>query len=184
MVWNSATGQFFVSASYNDPNWANSVILVDPTTGKVQDSIPIGSAPGKLALSGDDQYLYVAVPSLGVVRRFHLPSHTPDFDIPVATVQPYRNLPDIAIAALPSQPASVLASNGAVLAVYDGAVARPQTAPFVSAGGLDPGASLYAASGGGLYAYYGGVVSVVTVTSAGASIASSMPAFPRTPKRA
>src|SRR5690348_3094384 len=39
----------------------DSVVVIDPEAGTVGPVIPIGSAPGKLALSDDGRYLYVAL---------------------------------------------------------------------------------------------------------------------------
>jgi len=137
----------------------------------VEDSISIGDNPGALAISGDGQYLYVAINAKGTVRRFHLPSHTPDFDISVGPPQQYGSL--FAIAVLPQQSQSVLVANGTNLAVYDGNVSRGETAPFLSSA-----PSLYARQGNGsLYGYSGGVISVLALGSAGVSVASSQPAF-------
>ena len=49
-----------------------SVAVIDPLTGKASSSIPLGSEPGKLALSEDGHYLYVALMSTGGVGRIDL----------------------------------------------------------------------------------------------------------------
>lgn len=175
-VWDPVSGRFLVSVGQGDPNWSSSIVFVNPDTGQVDDSIPVSDSPGRLAVSGDGQYLYVAINAKGVVRRFHLPSHAPDLDIPV--VVPSGSTA-IAIAIVPGQPQSVLVANGATLAIYDGAVCRKETAPFSS-----PAPSLYAQLGKDrVYAYSRGTISVLEISSAGVHIASSTPAFPSTEAR-
>jgi len=170
-VWDPTSGRFFVSVGSGDPKWPSSIAIVNPDTGQVVDSIPAGDNPGSLAISNDGQYLYVALNAKGTVRRFHLPSHTPDFDISVGPPLQYGFL--FAMAVLPQQPQSVLVANGTNLSVYDGTVRRGQTAPFLSSA-----PSLYARQDNGMmYGYSGGVISVLTVNSSGVSVTSSQPAF-------
>ncbi len=77
------------------------------------------------------------------------------------------------MAVLPQQPQSVLVANGTNLSVYDGSVRRGQIAPFPSSA-----PSLYARQDNvTMYAYSGGTISVLTVSSLGVDIASSQPAF-------
>ena len=160
-VWDATSARFFVSVATGDPNWPSSVAIVNPTTAKVEDSISVGDNPGALAISSDGQYLYVAINAKGTVRRFHLPSHTPDFDISVGPPQQYGSL--FAMAVLPQQPQSVLVANGTNLSVYDGSVRRGQIAPFPSSA-----PSLYARQDNvTMYAYSGGTISVLTVSSLG-----------------
>ena len=172
MVWEPTSGRFYVSVGPGDPNWPSSIAIVNPNTALVEDSIPIGDNPGALAVSNDGQYLYVALSAKGTVRRFYLPSHTPDFDISVRSPQTNGSL--FAVAVLPQQPQSVLVANGTNLTVYDGTVSRGQIVPFASSA-----PSLYARqSNGTLYGYSGGVISVLAVNSAGVSMTTSQPAFP------
>ena len=178
-VWDPTSGNFFVGVGANDAKYPSTVLLVNPNTGQVGDSIPVGDAPDRVAVSADGQYLYVGIDAKAVVRRFHLPSHTPDFDITVGAAQiagGYGAAP-IAIAVFPAQPASILVANGSTLAVYDGMTARAGTAPFsfpyYSVG------SIYArADNGAFYAYANGVISTVAIKAAGVSIAASVAALP------
>src|SRR5262245_41912042 len=59
-----------------DAGAPGTVTVIDPMTGAVGPSIPIGVAPGKLALSDDGQFLYVALDGPGAVRRLHIPTLT------------------------------------------------------------------------------------------------------------
>jgi len=53
-----------------------SVRLVDPATGQVTHSAPIGSEPGMLALSADGSVLYVSLNGSGELVKLALPSMT------------------------------------------------------------------------------------------------------------
>jgi DNA-binding beta-propeller fold protein YncE len=54
----------------------NRVVAIDPATGGIGASVFVGSEPGKLALSADGQFLYVALNGAAAVRRVDLPSFT------------------------------------------------------------------------------------------------------------
>jgi DNA-binding beta-propeller fold protein YncE len=54
----------------------NSVAVIDPTSGTVEGTVFIGSEPGKLALSDDGQFLYVALDGAAAVRQFDVPTQT------------------------------------------------------------------------------------------------------------
>src|SRR5262249_17252705 len=55
----------------------NSIATIDPATGQVTPSAPIGSEPGALALASDGSVLYVGLDGSGEVIRLALPSMTP-----------------------------------------------------------------------------------------------------------
>lgn len=176
-VWDPISGNFFVGVSQSDTKYPSTILIVNPSTGQIADSIPVGDNPGRLAVSADGQYLYVGIDQKAVVRRFHLPSHTPDFDITVGTVPtPGYGVP-ILIAVFPMQATSIIVANGKTLTAYDGSTARPATAPFVYP--YYQSASLYARqSNGAFYAYTNGTISTLAVSASGVSIASSMAALP------
>jgi hypothetical protein len=52
----------------------NRVVAIDPASGAIVGSVFVGSEPGKLALSQDGQYLYVALNGAAAVRRVSLPA--------------------------------------------------------------------------------------------------------------
>jgi hypothetical protein len=55
----------------------NSIAVIDPATGQVAHSAPVGSEPNALAMSADGSVLYVGLDGSGEVARFSLPSMTP-----------------------------------------------------------------------------------------------------------
>src|SRR5205807_1842585 len=54
----------------------NTVTVIDPITATIGPSIFVGSEPGKLALSDDGRYLYVALDGAAAVRRIDLDTQT------------------------------------------------------------------------------------------------------------
>ncbi|HEU4594346.1 MAG TPA: Calx-beta domain-containing protein, partial [Pyrinomonadaceae bacterium] len=107
----------------------NSITPVDPATGAIGQPTFIGSEPGQLALTDDEQHIYVALTGASAVRRFDLASHTAgpqltlvnnfsgsgaDFAVDIETV--------------PGSPGS-LAVSASGLAVYDDGVRRPKMGP-------------------------------------------------------
>ena len=63
----------------------NSVRSIDPfaETPVLGAPIPVGSNPGRLALSSNGQYLYVALDGVGAVRRVNLATQTAGLQFPV-----------------------------------------------------------------------------------------------------
>jgi hypothetical protein len=154
------------------------VLIVNPNTGQIEDFIPVGDNPDHIAVSADGQYLYVGIDQKAVVRRFHLPSHTPDFDITVGALSSLNyDLAPILIAVFPTDATSIVVANGKTLAGYDGSTARPGTAPFGYP--YDQSASIYARqNNGAFYAYTNGAISTLAITASGVTIGSTVNALP------
>jgi hypothetical protein len=55
----------------------NSIIPLDPFTATLGQPISVGSEPGKLAISDNGQFLYVALDGAAGIRRLDLASQTP-----------------------------------------------------------------------------------------------------------
>jgi len=72
MVWDAERGLIYASVSSEGGDFANRLVALDPSTGSVLNSFPLGSAPGRLALSDDSQFLYAAVDGGARVKRLNL----------------------------------------------------------------------------------------------------------------
>ena len=57
---------------------SQAVVSINPASGAVSAPIPLGSAPGRLALSDDGQFLYVGLMTTGGVARINLGSRSVD----------------------------------------------------------------------------------------------------------
>jgi YVTN family beta-propeller protein len=92
-------GEFIVSQAANDiaadpvrpllyasvPSTAaangNSIVVIDPATGRITKTVSVGSEPNHLAISDDGQYLYVSLDGSSQVERYILPDLTLDFTV-------------------------------------------------------------------------------------------------------
>ncbi|HKQ78493.1 MAG TPA: hypothetical protein VJ810_32635 [Blastocatellia bacterium] len=72
IIYDPDRSVIYASVSSASPEYGNSVVSIDPALGRIMAGDFVGSEPGKLALSGDGQYLYVALDGAGSVRRINL----------------------------------------------------------------------------------------------------------------
>ena len=79
IVYDPFTRKIYASVPSQAGSIGNSITVLDPVTGTVGPSVFVGSEPGKLAISDDGRFLYVALDGAGTVRRVDLPSLTPGF---------------------------------------------------------------------------------------------------------
>ena len=137
LVYDKHAQRLYASVPASAATNANSLIVMDPQTGDVLKTIPIGSNPKRVALSDDGKYLYVGLDQTGQVVR--LSTHTWD-------VQETIQLPFIFffgqtiaqdITVIPGEPESVVVSlafssvspQSAGVIVYDGVTPRPTSIP-------------------------------------------------------
>jgi len=139
LVYDPLNDRIYASVSAGAAGQGNALITIDPHTGKVGDSIPIGSSPGKLALSGDGKLLYVSLDGAGAVRQFDVTTGKPGFQFSlgsdpdfgfyvVGDMQVFPDNPDsVAIARryVPVEP-----SNAGVV-IYDHGIKRSKEVPAV-----------------------------------------------------
>lgn len=94
IVWNASQQVFYLSVpstvegpvgSPIVPANHDSVVVLDPKSGTITRSVPAGTAPGALAISDDDQYLYVGESESAAIQRFTLPNLTADINCPLGT---------------------------------------------------------------------------------------------------
>ena len=64
--WDATRSRFFASIGPADAQWPSSVVIVNPDTAQVEDSIPVVDTPDHLAISDDGRYLYVGIDDKGV----------------------------------------------------------------------------------------------------------------------
>ncbi|MSM39335.1 MAG: hypothetical protein GJT30_06910 [Geobacter sp.] len=139
LVYNPFDGYIYASVPSREGVNGNSVALINPVSGAVGPYIFVGSEPGKLALSDDGSYLYVALDGSAEVARLDLLPATPVADIRFSlgsdpTFGPYY-VDDMAV--LPSNPRSVAVSRKVLgvsprhagVAVYDDGAIRTTVTP-------------------------------------------------------
>lgn len=109
------------SASSN----AQCAVTIDPVSGTEAGPVPLGSIPGKIAISDDSQFLYVALTSTGGVARVNLASRTVDLQFGVASAGSYPYV----MAVPPGDPHALVGwiSGNQGLALFRDGVAQPST---------------------------------------------------------
>lgn len=172
IVWDAQNGQLYVlSASYSplDPNM---LLDIDPSTATIVQAVTLTTGadqlqPGTLAISSDDQYLYVAMsnPANTQVERLSTSNLSVDLSF---TLPAYTMVNSLAPA--PGAPATVAVLTEAStpqLMIYDNATPRAGTLSGQN------GALLLAFTWGAdattLYADFGGSSDSVAEIAAGAS---------------
>lgn len=85
VVCDGQRGKLIASVPSADPKLGNRLVVVDPSTGGVDRSIPIGSEPGQMALSDDGTTLWVAIDGASSFRKLDMRSDTPGPLTPLPT---------------------------------------------------------------------------------------------------
>ena len=105
----------------------DAVAVIDPDTGEIVNSLFIGPNPSRLAISGDAQYLYLAVSNKTAVARLNLITGARDllFALGTGAVGDALVLDDLVVK--PDAPRTLLvAAGGHSIFVFDDGVKRPQ----------------------------------------------------------
>ena len=141
MVYSPATGLFYLSVpSAAGAPFGNTIVPVDPLTGKTGPPIPVGSEPNRLAITSDGRYLWVALDGAAAVRKVDLTTGTAGLQFPIGPSGSSTSTV-AALAALPGAPDSVVVSTyydgyttptGVSLSIYDSGVARPNSISFAT----------------------------------------------------
>jgi len=74
VVFDPSRGLYFASVAAGDVEHANRIATIDPSTGGVTYSDPVGADPGPLAVSSDGKVLYVGLEASGEILKLALPS--------------------------------------------------------------------------------------------------------------
>lgn len=142
MVWDPLHGLLYVSVRSDAPQHAGSIVAINPDNGTIVSSLNVGNDPDFLAISDDQQFLYVGLDASSQVLRLNLPQLTRDVTIPLGsdgnTGDPYYAL-DMKVA--PGAPRTLAVSLGDArsippavggLVIFDDATPRPARAPGAS----------------------------------------------------
>src|SRR5205823_1106452 len=137
LVYDRFSGRIYASVplgGIHGPGGATGgVVAIDPESGTVAASMPLDGGPGRLAISDDGRYLYVALDEAGAVRRLDLPAMTPGLQFSLGGS---AGRPDGAedMAVMPSHPESLAVARAqggmdAGIAIYDNGMPRPVSTP-------------------------------------------------------
>jgi hypothetical protein len=176
VAWDSTRGILYLSVPSDAPEHASTITEFNPATGAFGASIPAGTNPNLLALSDDNQFLYVADNAAGEIRRFTLGPLAPDITIALGNDSDHPSAyPRVAwdLQVAPGQPHVIAVKRQIVqfspgdrgVVVYDDAVMRPTV--WEDGGGYlqwGAGATRLYTSGG-----------IATVDASGVTFLSSYP---------
>jgi len=137
LVWDATHQLIYVSVPSTASSNGNSIVAINPSSGQIVAAQFAGSEPDALAISDDDQFLYVGLDGAGSVQRFKLPGLTPDISIPLGNgsngsyhaldVQVAPGAPHTTAISLGEAGISPSAQGGIV--IFDDATARATKAP-------------------------------------------------------
>jgi hypothetical protein len=164
---------------------ANSVTIVDPFAREIGASVYIGNDPGRLAISDDGQFLYVALHGKPAIQRIDLNTMNPDLQISLGNDPVLGDLYANDVEAIPGTPRSVAVTLGSGsngyghrgVAVYDDAIRRTETTSVLNGSTSD--LIEFSESPGILYGLNtessGFDFSEITIDSSGAQLRRSTP---------
>lgn len=129
LVWDPKQQRIYATIQASASSNASSVVAIDPSSGSMVASQVLPSEPDLLAISGDQQYLYVSLPAISSVARLKLPSLAPDiqFNAYGSTPTGQKSISDLQVA--PGLPHTIAVAQygntgSRAVAVYDDGVAR------------------------------------------------------------
>ena len=132
LVYNPHDGMLYASVpGYAGPGLGNSVVAIDPNTGVITRTIPVGSEPNKLTISDDGTELYVGLDGAAAVRQVGLSGGTAGLQFSLGGGTGIYDSPFTAeaVASLPGEPNSVaVLDSTATVSIYDAGAARTNTA--------------------------------------------------------
>jgi uncharacterized repeat protein (TIGR01451 family) len=143
MVYDSTRDRIFASVGSSVPIYSNGVVRIHPASGAIEAAVSVGQITtpslltyyndGKLALSDNGQYLYVAYSNAVFVRRIELATMTAGPSFAVGTDGLDRALSVADMEVLPGQALSVAIVQTrwdiyGGIAVYDNGMQRPNMA--------------------------------------------------------
>lgn len=139
VVYDTKGQRLCVSVGSNGGTRANTITFVNPLTGEIGSSVPVGTNPTKLSLASGASSLYVATGNAGTIEQIDLPSNTIKTKWSLGQSQFGGLLLAQDIEALPGQEGVVAValgegSNHRGIVIYDNGVKRPtQTNVFTPA---------------------------------------------------
>lgn len=159
LVWDQTHSLLYIAVPSSDPINPNTIVVVDPATTTLKQTIPVAQGPSSIAISDDAQYLYSGFFDQAIVQRYTLPSFGLDLTFASGGHAP-SNLVGlhgtctfaVGLKVAPGNPQTVAVAEGQQnieppacggLDIYDNATPRPGYVPYYTAqdfGGLAWGA--------------------------------------------
>ena len=139
LIYDSSRQRIYASVPSGAGENPDRILVINPETGAVTRTIFVGDDPGKLAISDDFRYLYVAVKGAATsVRRINLANSQVDLSFSVGTNVASGLLRVDDMEVIPGSPQSLvvarmytgLSPRHAGVAVFDSGVQRPDVGPL------------------------------------------------------
>lgn len=132
LIYDPHRGTLYASVPSNARRHADSLITLDPRTGRVEAAAHVGGNPGKLALSGDGRYLYALVEGETAVQRYDLTERKADlrFDLGMKDSQFSLVGTDIEVLANHPEAVAVPFHDRAGMKVYVNGIPLPKGLEF------------------------------------------------------
>jgi hypothetical protein len=126
--------RLYATVPGTNPTFGNSVVRLDPTTGKVEASAYVGSEPGAIAIDQGASVLYVGLDGVRRIVRVDLDSFTTDLEFPIGSAGGAFLADRILVMPGSSETIAVEQSGGQFfydggVTIYDHGVPRPQSIP-------------------------------------------------------
>jgi len=139
LIYDSSRQRIYASVPSGAGENPDRILVINPETGTVTRTIFVGDDPGKLAISDDFRYLYVAVNGAAIsVRRINLSNNQVDLSFPIGTsiVSGQLRVDDMEV--VPGSPQSLVVARMNIgsspryagVAIFDNGVQRPEVSPF------------------------------------------------------
>lgn len=132
LAWDKTHAKMIVALTPTAPDHPNNLATLDPLTGELSNFVQLpAEQPNVLALSDDDQFLYVGFAHANVIQRYTLPDLTPDISIPLPDWFPSSPSSTLVIKPAPGAPHTVAvitkddSGNAMNTLIFDDATARP-----------------------------------------------------------
>lgn len=135
LVYDKVTDRIYACLAPSNGSVGNSIGVINPNTYSLELTIPIGSDPNVMAISDDGQKIYVGFSGSSTVRKFDVPSLTPEIQFSLGNDQFFGPLFAEDIEVLPGNPNSIAVSRMVPgfsprhqgVAIYDNGVIRTAT---------------------------------------------------------
>ena len=96
MIYDPGTRLIYAVTPGTAAPTANSVVAIDPFTGKLHAPIYIGSEPRRIILSDSSKYLYIALDGANAVRKFDIATQKPGAQVSLGTGNTASDLAPVA----------------------------------------------------------------------------------------
>jgi len=85
IAYSSLTDKIYASLDEGNEQYGNSLAIINPASGIIESTLQFENEPTVMALSADEQYLYIAFKNHNVIKRYNVTNDIVDLDINLGT---------------------------------------------------------------------------------------------------